>query len=282
MSRLPKNYQPIATPTNAASISSDELTKLLKTYQKSIQKRLKGNELALVPPSIGQSIDNTIQVLISSENKDDDFNVYLVELLARLNLHLAPKISDSEKEKNTKQLNRLLNQKVACIDRDVIYALLYSTGVAILASIGLFAIAGPVILTIPSNLGPLILPALKAILLTTSGLMSLYYDNQPWLLVIGLALSGYALFVSPGIFLATAGTCLAMFATFVGVFKGIFHGINEITFSTDNYKLRSDVSALINTGIFASNSSEQVPANMERADNGHSVLHESSTITSSA
>jgi hypothetical protein len=255
MSQLPKDYKRLVTSSDK---DSADHTHWIRYYQNSIKTKFPTNK---IPPAY-QSLMSTTEALLSSDQIDDDGLDYTLELLARLDHHLDTQVSAENKALNDKELHRLLNQKLAYIfDRDVMNALIYSAGIAVLASIALLTAASAVTLTLAlADAGMSLWVLLIFALLAMCALL----DNEEQIIeTIGGALitAVILLCIEPVSFVYTSGIYTAACAIFTGVFLGTQHCVNEITFSANNYKLRSDASALINTSIFANNPSEQADLN---------------------
>lgn len=261
MSLLPQNYQRI-------TMSDNNTGHVRTTYLASIKTKIPDTNAEEF-----QSIIDGLRSMSHSNIKETDladFEDYSVELLARLDRHLDAQVSAEDKAVNAEQLNRLLNQKIAYIDRDVMNGMLYIASIVALAAIALLAVTGTAafLMANPVMSFMIVLPLFALIAMAV---MIENPDHREYKLqAIGGALfySGYLLYLAPGLFLATAGAYLAAFATLVGVAFAIEHCVNEINFSANNYKLKSDVSALINTGIFANNPSEQADIEHEMSSVG--------------
>jgi len=251
MSLLPQNYQRL-------EMSNINTGHVRTTYLASIKTKISGTNKS----EEYQSMMDTLRAMSHSNIKEKDladFSDYSVELLARLNRHLDPQVSAADKAVNAEQLNLLLNQKIAYIDRDVMNAMLYIAGIVALAAIALFTVAATVAFLIADPVMSFMI-VLPLFALIAMGVMIQDPDHLEYKIeaIAGaLFYSGYMLYLAPGLFLATAGAYLAAIGALVGVAYGIESCVNEIAFSSNNYSLRSDVSALMNTGIFANNPSEQ-------------------------
>jgi hypothetical protein len=239
MSRLPENYEKLV-PFDLLLQNQPRNEEIDKYISKIFQRFLdKGIE---IPPAY----NSMLGAMNSSEYSD---TIYMEELLARLDRHLDPDVSEEDKTANIEQLHLLLNQKIAYIfDRDVMHAMLYGAGVAALASIALLSTAGVAALLMTN--APLSIMTLISSIL--SPLVNLGITIIP-----GTTLIAFSYSLAPKLFIETAGA-LAACATFVGVGVGIHRCATEISFAKNHYNLRSDVSALINTGLFLRPNSYEV------------------------
>lgn len=245
MSRIPENYQrlfPQAQPND------------IEFYRNAIQNNLRDDEMRRAFKTIKDALD-TLDALDDSDNIDIDidFSNYIVELLARLNLHLDSETSREEKQQNAEQLKLLLNNNVGYIfDRDIMNICLYSLGIAALASIALLAVAGATtfLMVNPVMSFMIVLPVFVLIAMGVMIQDPAYLEYRFEALVGALIFSIQVLSVAPGLFLATAGTYLAAVATLAGVYLGSQHCVNEIAFSANSYSLKSNACTVMNMGMF--------------------------------
>ncbi|MDF1684378.1 MAG: hypothetical protein P1U36_06935 [Legionellaceae bacterium] len=245
MSHLPKDYKELlnfTTKLNLHQLPSDQLpSDEIEKYTDAIRERFLDASMEIPP-----AYSSMLRGMNSSENSD---SIYMAELLARLDRHLDPEVFEEDKTANGIQLELLLNQS------DLMNILLYGTGIAVLASIAIIATAGAVSLAM-TNLPVAILTLLPCVLIAFADRTS---NEEIGLGLIGAAVAtaAYALCVQPGLFLTMGAAYAATYATlFVAAF-GIEHCTAELSLSANNYKLRSNARALINTGIFSINDSDE-------------------------
>jgi len=197
-----------------------------------------------------------LMTFLNRESISADDLDYLGELLVRVNCYIETKGANEE---NNTQLNMLLNHKVAgYLDRDVMDALFYGVGCVLMASTVLLAVVGAVVFAMANM--PMTMIILPSVMLLGMGVACLGSDQQEEgleAIIFGASFLIVGLILAPDLFFLAVGAYLAASAVLFGGAYGASVCATNTSLATHTYTLKSDVNALMTSGFFGGDRSEQ-------------------------